>query len=93
MGVAVRSWVTYYGMVLNIHPDLELFRRITCADPEAAAMTSIERERRAPLRPALVRELILERFADQFGFRSTSLFFDHPSLSRKAPSDAVPAAR
>jgi lipoyl(octanoyl) transferase len=89
LGVAVRHWVTYYGAVLNINPDLEPFRLVRCVDGAEAPMTSLERERRGPLRPALVRERFLEYFAERFGFGRTSLFFDHPGLKRHAPSDAV----
>jgi hypothetical protein len=32
---------------------------------------------------------LLEHFADRFRFARTSLFFDHPLLKRKAPSDAL----
>src|SRR5262249_19904226 len=59
-GVAVRDWVTYYGAVLNVNPDLEPFRRVRCGAADAETMTSLERERRGPLRPALVRERFLE---------------------------------
>lgn len=93
LGVAVCNWVAYYGIALNVNPDLEPFRRVLCGGPRGAAMTSLERERRGPLRPSLVRERFLEHFAAQFRVARTSLFFDHPALSRKAPSDAVPATR
>jgi lipoyl(octanoyl) transferase len=89
VGVAVRQWVTYYGAVLNINPDLEPFRRVRCVGGAEEPMTSLERERRGPLRPALVRERFLEHFAERFGFDRTSLFFDHPALPRRTPSDAV----
>jgi lipoyl(octanoyl) transferase len=89
-GVAVRDWVAYYGAVLNVNPDLAHFRSVRCGVPPAEA-TSIERERRSPLRTALVRERFLEHFASHFGFARTSLFFHHPSLPRMAPSDAVAA--
>jgi len=89
VGVAVRHWVTYYGAALNINPDLVPFRRVRCLGPAEAPMTSLERERRGPLRPALVRERLLEHFADRFGFGRVSLFSDHPALQRHAPSDAV----
>jgi lipoyl(octanoyl) transferase len=91
VGVAVRDWVTYYGAYLNVNPDLEPFRRVRSGGVEDGPMTSLERERRGPLRPALVRERLLEIFADRFGFARTTLFFDHPALSRKAPADAIPA--
>ena len=39
-------------------------------------MTSLVRERRGPVRPAMVRERLLEHFAARFGFGRTSLFSD-----------------
>jgi lipoyl(octanoyl) transferase len=89
-GVAVRNWVSYYGAVLNINPDLAPFRQVLCGIPPAQA-TSVERERRGPLRTALVRERLVEHFAAHFGFTRTSLFFHHPLVPRKAPLDALAA--
>jgi lipoyl(octanoyl) transferase len=89
IGVAVRNWVTYYGVALNINPALQLFRLVRCSEREEEPMTSLERQRRRPLRPAMVRQRFLEHFAAQFCFSRTSLFSDHPSLIRKAPSDAL----
>jgi lipoyl(octanoyl) transferase len=89
VGVAVRDWVTYYGAALNVHPDLEPFRRVRtgpCEEP----MTSLGRERRGPLRPSMVRERLLEYFAARFGFARTSLFFHHPALGARSPSGQVP---
>lgn len=89
VGVAVRDWVAYYGAALNVNPDLELFHMVRCGGPETLPMTSLERERKGPLRPSSVRERFLEHFAASFGFARLSLFSDHPSLSRKARADAV----
>jgi lipoyl(octanoyl) transferase len=91
VGVAVRDWVTYYGAYLNINPALEPFRLVRSGGPLAGPMTSLERERHGPLRPALVRERLLEHFAARFEFGRTSLFSDHPTLSRKASTDALPS--
>jgi lipoyl(octanoyl) transferase len=79
VGVAVRDWVTYYGAAFNVHPDLQLLRRVRTA-PGAEPMTSLERERRGPLRAAMVRQRFLEHFAARFGFARTALFFHHPAL-------------
>jgi lipoyl(octanoyl) transferase len=89
VGVAVRGWVAYHGAVLNINPDLEPFRNVRCMPGSELAMTSLERERRGPLRVSMVRERIVEYFAQRFAFERTSLFFDHPTLPRKAPTDAL----
>lgn len=87
LGVAVRDWVTYYGAVFNLGPQLDLFR-LVCSDGDEP-MTSLERERHGPVRHAMIRERLVEHFAQQFGFTRTSLFFDHPALRRKAASNAV----
>jgi lipoyl(octanoyl) transferase len=88
IGVAVRDWVSYYGAVVNVSADLELFRLVRGA-PDEGPMTSLERERRAPLRPALVRERLVEHFAARFGFEQPALFFDHPLLARKTAAGAL----
>ncbi|HZT81228.1 MAG TPA: lipoyl(octanoyl) transferase LipB [Gemmataceae bacterium] len=91
VGVAVRGWVSYHGVLLNVNPDLAPFRLVRSGGPGDGPMTSLERERRGPLRPALVRERLLEHFAARFGFMRTSLFFDHPALPRRAPAAPVAA--
>jgi lipoyl(octanoyl) transferase len=94
IGVAVRDWVTYYGIYLNVAPDLEPFRRVRFAGAaEHASMTSLARERRGLVRPSHVRERLLDHFAGQFPFVRTSLFHEHPALAKRAPSDAVAANR
>jgi lipoyl(octanoyl) transferase len=91
IGVAVRDWVTYFGAAFNINPSLDGFRLVRCGGPSDGPMTSLERERRGPLRASLVRERFLEYFAARFEFARTTIFFHHPSLSRKASADACVA--
>jgi lipoyl(octanoyl) transferase len=92
LGVAVRNWVTYFGAAINVNPDLPSFRQVRSGYGDDGPMTSLERERRGALAPALVRQRLLERFAACFGFPRMALFFDHPSLGQKAPSDAIAAS-
>lgn len=91
VGVAVRDWVAYFGAAFNINPALDNFRLVRCGGPNDGPMTSLERERRGPLRPSLVRERFLEYFVARFQFAHTAIFFHHPSLSRKASADAFAA--
>ena len=79
LGVAVHDWVSSYGAYLNVNPDLDHFRVVQCVGAEEP-MTSLERERRGPVRPSLVRERVIEHFTRRFGFGRTSLFSDHPAL-------------
>ena len=88
IGVAVRDWVTYYGAVLNVNPLLAEFRDVRTGK-DHAAMTSLQRECRRPVRAALVRELIVEKIVAQFGFERTALFSEHPQLVRKVIKHAL----
>jgi lipoyl(octanoyl) transferase len=93
-GVAVRDWVSYFGVYLNVSPDLEPFRRVRFAGSETQGhMTSLARERRGLVRPAHVRQQLLEHFATRFGIDNFVLFSDHPSLGKRASSDAVASNR
>jgi lipoyl(octanoyl) transferase len=83
IGVAVRDWVAYYGAYLNINPDLLPFRMVRTAANEHEPMTSLVRERRGPVRPALVRERLLEHFVTAFPFERTALFSYHPCLGQR----------
>ncbi len=83
VGVAVRDWVAYYGAALNINPDLFPFRIVRTAPEELESMTSLVRERGGGLRPALVRQRLLEHFLAAFPFERTALFSHHPCLGRR----------
>jgi len=91
MGVSVREWVTGQGLVINVGPDLDLMRRVRVPDSKEKGPTSLERERGGPLRHALVRERVIEHYARRFEIGSTSIFFDHPWLTRKVQADALAA--
>jgi lipoyl(octanoyl) transferase len=88
IGVAVRDWVSYYGAYLNINPDLFPFRIVRIAPNVYEPMTSLVRERRGPVRPALVRERLLEHFLAAFPFERTALFSHHPCLGHQPPARA-----
>ena len=44
IGIAVRRWVTFHGLALNLDPDLRVFEMIKPCGFEASRMTSIARE-------------------------------------------------
>ena len=81
VGVSVRDWVSGYGAYVNIHHALDLYRFVTTSVDEPHPMTSLERERRGPVRPSLVRERLVEHFRSRFGFARVALFSDHPTLN------------
>lgn len=83
IGVAVRDWVAYYGAYLNIDVDLLPFRIVRSGANDPEPMTSLVRERHAPLRSALVRERLLEHFTAAFPFERTAVFSHHPCLGSR----------
>jgi lipoyl(octanoyl) transferase len=89
-GVAVCDWVAYYGAVVNVYPDLNHFRLVRGGGPDDGPMTSLARERKGPLRAALVRQRFVEHFQAAFPSERTALFSHHPALGR-AESVAVSA--
>jgi lipoyl(octanoyl) transferase len=92
LGIGVREQVTMFGGCFNICPDLELFRGIRCHPAATEPMSSLERERRGPVRPSLVRERLVDHFADVFGFSQVLPFSDHVLLNRRQPDRQVATA-
>jgi lipoate-protein ligase B len=76
VGAAVRRWVSYHGLFLNVQPDLDVLRRVRTA-ANALPMTSLERERHAPIAMQRMRERAIELVAEQFDCAQTAVFFDH----------------
>jgi lipoyl(octanoyl) transferase len=89
-GVAVRNWVTLFGFVLNVDPDLELFRDLDC-DGDPLPVTSLQRECPARVRVPAVRQRLLELLAARFGFGRLSVFHHHPTFLPRVPRHALPA--
>ena len=92
IGTAVRNGVTAFGAVVNVSPDLELFRGIDC-DGRPRPMTSASREAPVPVRPAAVRQRLAEEVARRFGYDHVSVFHTHPPLPAGPTPHAPVAAR
>ena len=90
MGVAIRDWVSYFGLCLNIHPVLDPYRVVRCSPKTDLPMTSLERERRGRIRPSLARERFIEHFQKGFGFERVALFTEHLSLTGSSERSAPP---
>lgn len=82
LGIAVRDWVSSHGMWFNVHVPLDLFRLVRWGGRQQEPMTSVEKERRGPLRPGLFRQRLVEHFETLFPFSRVAYFSAHPSLQR-----------
>jgi lipoyl(octanoyl) transferase len=80
LGVTVRDWITGYGAYLNVYPPLGHYADIVTDLEAGQPMTSLERERKGPVRPAHVRQRLIEHFQARFGFEHCAFFSDHPAL-------------
>jgi lipoyl(octanoyl) transferase len=82
VGVAVRDWVSSFGITVNVNPDLDPFREVRC-DGDPLPMTSLQRESPARVRVPGVRQSLLEGVARRFGFTRVSVFHTHPTFLPK----------
>lgn len=89
LGIAVRDGVTTFGASFNLCPDLELFRGLRCHPAAQEPMTSLERERRGAVRPSLVRERLVDHFAEAFGFQTVVPFSEHVLLQQRQTHAAL----
>ncbi len=79
IGAAVRQGVSLYGVVLNVDPDLEDFRRIDC-DCDPHPMTSLQRESPHRLRLQSVQQRFLGALASRLGLRGESPVYQRPVI-------------
>lgn len=91
IGVAVRDWVSCFGLVINVDPDLEPFRLVRC-DGDAVSMTSLQREAATRVRVTGVRQRLVELLTVRFRFDRVSIFHTHPGVLPR-PTRHVAAPR
>jgi lipoyl(octanoyl) transferase len=78
-GVTVRDWVSAFGAYLNVHPALGAYRSVQTLP--GRRMTSLECERRGPVRTSMVRQRLVEHLQAHFGFAHVALFTGHPAIA------------
>jgi lipoyl(octanoyl) transferase len=88
LSAAVRDWVTGFGIVLNVDPDLELLREVQC-DGDPVPMTSLQRESGSRVRAAAIRQRLVELVATRFGFHRTSVFHTFQGLEPRPSHHAA----
>ncbi len=88
IGVAVRSWVSSFGLVVNVNPDLAQFREVHC-DGDPLPMTSLARESEQRVRVTGVRQRLVELITARFGFDRVSVFHTHPAALPRPTRHAI----
>ncbi len=68
MGVAIKRWVTYHGLALNVDPNLAHFRLITPCGIADKGVTSMAKLLGRSVAVADVADRLVARFASEFEF-------------------------
>lgn len=68
VGIAVRSWVTYHGMALNVNNDVSQFNLIVPCGIPGQKITSLSEELSAPVNMERVKEEFEKAFRRNFGY-------------------------
>ena len=93
VGIAVRKWVTYHGIALNVATDGDGFRWIVPCGNYDETVTSMQALLGKPVDMAAVKAAFLEEFQRAFGYvdaRSSTASRRHPPwLVRNAPGTAA----
>jgi len=72
VGIAVRKWVTFHGLSLNVDMDLSFFKVIHPCGKPGEKITSMARETGKNFPMDDVRRLFVEAFANRFGYHFTT---------------------
>ena len=67
LGVAVKSWVTYHGLALNIDPDLSHFSGIVPCGITEGTVTSMAAEMSQPIDELEVKSRLAVEFQEVLG--------------------------
>jgi lipoyl(octanoyl) transferase len=81
VGAAVKRWVAYQGLFLNVHPLLRT-QRLVSPGPNGQKLTSLEAVRGRMTPMSTVRESLIRNLAARLGYAEYQIFTGHPLLKR-----------
>ena len=83
IGAAVKRWVAYQGLFLNVHPLLRT-QRLVSSGPNGQKLTSLEAVRGRMTPMSTVRESLIRNLSRRLGYAEYQIFTGHPLLKRRA---------
>jgi len=94
VGIAVRKWVTYHGVALNVQSDEDAFRWIHPCGNTQTRMTSLQQELDRPVGLNTVKTKFVKAFKTHFEYATSTekiaTLSKHPRwLNRPAPDPSV----
>jgi lipoyl(octanoyl) transferase len=81
VGAAVKRWVAYQGLFVNVHPLLKM-QRIVSSGTNGQKTTSLESVRGRVTSMSTVRESLIRNLASRLGYTEYQIFTGHPLLKR-----------
>jgi lipoyl(octanoyl) transferase len=81
LGVAVKSWVAYHGLYLNVCPALDLSRMVKPAD-DGGRVSSLAAQSLRPISMHSIRESLVHHLSSALGYDQHHIYTGHPLLSR-----------
>lgn len=81
LGAAIKSWISYYGLYINVSPDMKL-QRLIDANRFDHRVTSLSATLTREASMGSVRESMIRNLAQQFGYPDPHIFTRHPLLHR-----------
>jgi lipoate-protein ligase B len=81
VGAAVKRWVAYQGLFLNVHPLLRM-QRLVSSGTNGEKTTSLEAVRGRVTSMATVRESLIRNLAGRLGYAEYQISTGHPLLKR-----------
>jgi len=83
-GLAVKSWITYFGAYINVHPARHLARLVQSDPDDRIPASSLMIERQSPVKMTSVRAAVIARLVESFGTPRYHVYSGHPLLSRSS---------
>jgi len=80
IGMAMKSWITYYGLYVNVAPDVRFLRLVNSGHADKASSIATSRMRRTPMHT--VRSLLIENLVGSLGYNEHQIYTGHPLLRR-----------
>lgn len=68
IGIGLSSWITYHGLSLNANVDLRYFSMIRPCGIKCVRVTSMEKILNKPVEINFLKQLMIEKFCEVFGF-------------------------
>lgn len=81
IGAAVKNWVSYHGMFVNVCPDLQSLRMVQW-NRSGDRVTSLAAQRVRMTSMHSVRARLIRQLANHLGYHNTHIFTGHPLLRR-----------